>query len=164
VRYAFDSSSIINLFNAGALPLASSVARCEICLPPLVVAECEPSCAAVLLDLKQQGVLTFMTDADVDGDLFLQFLSDHGLGAGETECLAVASTHEVNICCDDRKARDVAAAMLGPGRVIGTLRLLRWMVEDELVICEEAYSLFSKMRSCGGFLPPTEKSFFCGSA
>lgn len=161
MKYALDSSSVINLLNAGALELATRVDRCEICLPPLVVGECGLSSAAELIELRDAGRLSFVNDEDVDAELFADLLNTHGLGAGETECLAVAMTKRLSVCCDDRKARELAAELLGPARVAGTLRILRWTVEDALISCDGAYSLFNLMRQKGGFLPETEQAFFC---
>jgi predicted nucleic acid-binding protein len=161
VRYVVDSSSVINLFNAGALHLVGKLTRCELWLPPLVLGECGPTCAATVLEVRDAGQLHFVNDDVIDADLFFRLLSDHGLGDGETECLALSIVSDFDICCDDRRAREVAVATLGPDRVVGTLRLLRWCVEDQLIPCEQAFLLFREMRRQGGFLPETPQAFFC---
>jgi predicted nucleic acid-binding protein len=163
VKYVVDSSSVINLFNAGALHLVGRLERCELWIPPLVVGECGPTCAATVLDVRDTGNLHFVNDDVVDADLFFRLLSEHGLGDGETECIALSIVSGFGICCDDRKAREVAGATLGSDRVIGTLRLLRWCVEDRLIPCDQAFLLFREMRQQGGFLPKAAQTFFCTS-
>ena len=163
MRYAIDSSSIINLYNAGVLGVVSHLEQCEFWLPPLVVGECEPSCATEVLALQQQGRLHFFDDDSVPADLFIELLTAHGLGNGETECIAVALTHGYNVCCDDRKAREAAGRLLAPERVIGTLRLLRWCVEAGILEGPAAYAFYILMKDKGGFLPNTEQGFFCGN-
>ena len=158
-----DSSSIINLFNAGVLALLCQLKDHDFLVPPLVIGECHGECAVELVTLRDQGCVTFINDDAVDADQYLSFLEAHGLGAGETECMAVASTsEEFSVCCDDRKARETAAGLIGQERVIGTLRLLRWCVEALVIDCGQAFQAFLKMKEKGGFLPDTPQSFFCG--
>jgi predicted nucleic acid-binding protein len=161
VRYVIDSSSVINLFNAGALHLVGKLARCQLWLPPLVVGECGPTCAAMVLEVRDAGLFHFVNDDVVDADLFFRLLADHNLGDGETECIALSIVSGFDICCDDRKAREIARTTLGHERVIGSLRLLRWCVEDQLIPCDQAFLLFREMRRQGGFLPETQQAFFC---
>lgn len=164
MRFAFDSSSVINLFNVGALPLAARIPGCQVCLPPLVVGECEPSCASEIIRLRETNDIALLSDNDVDAELYLNLLDEHRLGAGETECIAVALAGGLGLCCDDRKARVVAKGLLGAGNVIGTLRVLRWFVEARLTTCEEAFRLSREIRARGGFVPEQEHDFFCADA
>lgn len=164
MKYAIDSSSIINLYNAGALELVGRIRRCQLFLPPLVVGECQPSCAAAILELKEARSLSFIDDSEVDASLFLALLEEHRLGDGETECITVALSGDYMVCCDDRKARETAQQLVGSDRVIGTLRLLRWSVEEQLTDCASAFALFREMKRHGGFLPDTPQTFFCGGA
>lgn len=156
-----DSSSVINLVNAGALELACSLADIEWWLPPVVVDESGPTCAAVTLDLQQRGLINFFDDDQVNAERFLALLDAHRLGAGETECVALATQTDHHICCDDRRARDMAAKILGPDRVFGTIRVLRWCVDQRRIDCAAAKRLLRAMREKGGFLPDTPQAFFC---
>lgn len=165
MRYAVDSSSVINLINAGALGLVCGLERSELWLPPLVVDECGPSGAAAILEVCGQGSLHLVNDDTVPADLFLGLLNAHGLGDGETECIALALLDdELGVCCDDGKARSTARALIAPDRVIGTIRLLRWCVEEALIDCGQAFDLFRRMKAAGGFLPDTEQAFFCADS
>lgn len=156
-----DSSSVINLFNAGALALLCQLEEHEFFVPPMVVLECNGECAVELVTLRDQGCLTFVNDDDVDADQYLALLEAHRLGAGETECMAVAAAGDYNICCDDRKARDAASGLLGADKVIGTLRLLQWCVHGMVIDCAAAFAAFVTMKDMGGFLPETPQAFFC---
>lgn len=165
MKILVDSSSVINLFNAEVLDLFCRLDRCEFLLPPLVFGECNEPCAAELVHLQAEGCLAFVNDDAVDADYFLTLVEAHGLGAGETECIAVAAAStDYVICCDDLKARETASGILGPGRVVGTLRLLRWCVEDVILKCDQAFEFFQLMKEKGGFLPNTPQDFFCGGA
>jgi len=161
LRFVLDSSSVINLHNAGVLPLLCQLDEHSFFVPPLVVGECHGECAVELIALRDEGCLTFLDDDVVDADTYLTLLEAHRLGAGETECMAVASSDAFNICCDDRKARESAAQMIGRDRVIGTLRLLQWCVHGLIIDCAAAFHAFVTMKGMGGFLPDTPRSFFC---
>jgi predicted nucleic acid-binding protein len=75
--------------------------------------------------------------------------------------MAVAASDDYGVCCDDRKAREAAADIVGQERVIGTLRLLQWCVQKVVMDCSVAFSAFTIMKEKGGFLPDTAQSFFC---
>jgi len=119
-----DASSIINLHNAQALELVTTLPNCVLWLSPLVVGECHPKCAAELLRLKRAGLLGFVDSDKIPADSFLELVQSHGLGDGETECLALCLTGSYIFCCDDSKARQTAIALFGGPRVVGSLRLL----------------------------------------
>jgi predicted nucleic acid-binding protein len=161
LRALLDSSSVINLVNAGALELVCSLDDVEWWLPPAVVDESGPTCAAVTLDLQQRGLINFLDDDQVDAGRFLALLDAHRLGAGETECVAIAMETDHHVCCDDRRARTMAAGIIGADRVFGTVRLLRLCVEQRRIDCAEARKMLRAMRESGGFLPDTPQSYFC---
>lgn len=156
-----DSCSVINLVNAGALELVCGLAGIEWWLPPSVVDESGPTCAAVTLELHERGMINFLDDHEVDAERFLMLLDRHRLGAGETECVAIASDGDHHVCCDDRRARAMAAQIIGAERVFGTIRVLRWCVEQRRIDCTEARRLLRAMRDSGGFLPDTPQTYFC---
>ena len=155
-----DSSSIINLFNAGALALLCQLEDHDFFVPPMVVGECNGDCAVELVTLRDEGCITFINDHAVDADQYLSLLEEHRLGAGETECMAVAATDDFNVCCDDWKARQAATGFLGEG-VLGTLRLLQLCVQELVIDCAAAFDAFTTMKQMGGFLPETQQAFFC---
>jgi predicted nucleic acid-binding protein len=160
-NYAIDASSIINLNNAGALPLACKLIRCRFWLSPIVVGECEPSCAATIAAFEAAGMVSFVDETLVPSGLFLSLLDQNRLGEGETEAIAVSIALGYHFCCDDLRARTLGETLLGRERVVGTIRLLLWCVEDRLIGCEEAFQLCGAMREAGGFLPQMTQGFFC---
>ena len=155
-----DASSIINLHNAQALELVTTLPNCVLWLSPLVVGECHPKCAAELLRLKRAGLLGFVDSDKIPADSFLELVQSHGLGDGETECLALCLTGSYIFCCDDSKARQTAIALFGGPRVVGSLRLLKWCVADSLATAETAFAMYQKMKGAGGFLPEIQLEWF----
>lgn len=155
-----DASSVINLDNARALELTAGLDERTLWFSLLVVGECDPSCAAEILRLEQEQLISFVDPEDISAEVFLDLLEEYDLGEGETECLALCLRHPYVMCCDDQKARSVGTILLGDGRVIGSLRLLRWCVGDGLVAAAGAFSLYELMIEAGGFLPLVSLEWF----
>jgi predicted nucleic acid-binding protein len=156
-----DSSSLINLSNAGILDSIWALERCNFFVTPLVIGECNGDCSVALVHAQEAGQLEFLNDNEIDADHFLNLLHQLQLGVGETECIAAALGGQHLICCDDRKARSAASNLIGPDRVLGTIKLLRWCVEEQIYNCAQAFSHFRQMKNAGGFLPEIEQQFFC---
>ncbi|UPJ49949.1 hypothetical protein IVB30_00465 [Bradyrhizobium sp. 200] len=155
-----DASSVINLSNAGALEVVAALPNVNICVSPLVVGECEPTCAAELLGLQKQGTIRFVDPNEVSSERFLTLLDEHELGEGETECLALLLDGDYVFCCDDGKARRVAIGLADGAQVVGSLRLLKWAVEAGLCTAEQAFEYYQRMRDAGGFLPDIPPEWF----
>lgn len=155
-----DASSIINLANAGALSTVATLAGRTICVSPLVVLECEPTCAAELLQLQHAGLIKFVDPDEISADAFLDLLDRHDLGEGETECLALLQGSAMVFCCDDGRARNVGIGMVGAERVVGSLRLLKWSVSEGIMSGDEAFSFYETMKAAGGFLPDIAREWF----
>jgi predicted nucleic acid-binding protein len=160
VDLIIDASSIINLDNAGALELVASLKNHILWVSPLVVGECQPTCAAELLRLERAGSFRFVDPDAISADSFLDLLEAHGLGDGETECLALCLGGPYVFCCDDGKARQTAITLFGAARVIGSLRLLKWCVADALATSELAFAMYREMKDAGGFLPEIQLEWF----
>lgn len=129
----------------------------------MVVSECQVGSAAAILELQAAGAIGFLDDGVVPTSRFLELLELYELGDGETECIAICEVNGHMLCCDNRKAREVASTLFGRPRVVGTIRLLRWCVEEQLADCGLAHELFRAMRAAGGFLPDTDRNFFCAT-
>lgn len=155
-----DACSIINLDNAGALGMVSSLPCCDLFLSPIVVGECNATAAASIVLAHSAGQLSLIDDHDVPAGRFFDFLDQFELGDGETECIALAENSDFVICCDDRKARRAAAEVIGAERVIGSLRLLQWAATNQSITPEEASAIVSTMKECGAFLPDLPHDFF----
>jgi predicted nucleic acid-binding protein len=160
VDLIIDASSVINLSNADALKVVAGLSNLNICVSPLVVGECEPTCAAELLALQDQGAIRFVDPNEVSSERFLALLDEHELGEGETECLALLLDGDYVFCCDDGKARRVAIALADEGQVVGSLRLLKWAVEAGHCTAEEAFEYYERMKDAGGFLPDIALRWF----
>lgn len=156
-----DASSLINLYHADALDIVCNIHGVSIIITPLVLGECNPSCAEKIFEISELGKIEFVTDENIPTDIFLSMLQEYKLGDGETESIAVAKHLNLSFCCDDRKARNLAKSLLGSNNVIGSLRLLKWAVEGKLIDCNRAFTFFEIMKDAGGFLPNTDAAFFC---
>jgi len=161
VNVIIDACSIINLSNADALDVTCRLAHCRFWVCPGVIIECRAELAARLFALNAEGVIGFITDEEMPATRVLELLDQHGLGAGETESIAACEARNYALCSDDGPARRLAGQLLGPLRVTGSLRLLRWCVEEQLVRCEAAFGLLGIMLARGGFLPSVPQEFFC---
>ena len=156
-----DSSSLINLSNAGILEYVLDIKRCNFFVTPLVIGECNGDCGVTLVQAEENGQLKFLNDDDIDAEHFLNLLYELQLGAGETECIAAALGGHYLISCDDRKAREAASNLIGQDHVLGTIKLLKWCVEEQLYNCAQAFGHFMNMKVCGGFLPDIQQQYFC---
>lgn len=156
-----DASSVINLCNAGVLENVCEIINVNFLVTPWVAEECGEHCTDQIDGAREAGNLILIPDDEIDADMFLDLVDQIQLGNGETESIAAAMGNDAVVCTDDRKARLAAAGILGAERVIGSLRLLKWAVENELMACTEAFNAFQEMKNAGGFLPQTTQNFFC---
>ena len=67
---------------------------------------------------------------------------------------------ELGFWSDERRARAVAATLLGFGRVVGTADLLRKCIAQGLMTPLDAYTAYELSRSRGAFLPPLDRAAF----
>jgi predicted nucleic acid-binding protein len=155
-----DASTLINLHNAKVLKTIISIQNCCFFVSPAVVFECRITAQAHLAELEGCGKLSFVYSGSVPAEAYLDLLMTYQLGEGETECIALALFHPYVLCCDDAKARNVAAKLLGESRVVGSLRLLKWCVEEGVISYAEAFSFYEAMKSSGGFLPDKDADWF----
>lgn len=161
MKIILDACSIINLVNATGLEACAGLERCELYVGPIVFGECSEGSAQELISLINSGRILQLPDDEIPIDTFLDMLAEHNLGEGETECIAGASISDFIVCSDDGRARYIGRTLLGQNRVIGSARLLKWCVEEDILICTEASSHFSIMKDMGGFLPTLADAFFC---
>jgi predicted nucleic acid-binding protein len=155
-----DACSLINLSNAGQLETVTKLQRCRLGISPEVAGECNTGAALQIFQLAETGALDLISDHDVPADRFFDLKEDLRLGDGETECIAIAELHPFMFCCDDKKARAAAAAKFGEERILGSLRLLRWCVEEALMTAANAFEAYQEMIQYGGRLPIVEMAYF----
>ncbi|HRI35155.1 MAG TPA: hypothetical protein PLD02_15505 [Saprospiraceae bacterium] len=103
-------------------------------------------------------------DKDLDIHLLSRLYDEYKLGDGETESICICIEESFLICCDDKKARIAAEKELTKPNVMGSLRLLKMAVIDNIIRCNDAESSYSEMLLKGGFLPKDiQHSYFCSS-
>ncbi len=151
-----DASAIINLINGGILDVILTLPDYKFAVGPQVLDECTQNRSAV----RGMKVLFFLSDEDIPASLYFALLDQYQLGLGETECLAIASSHGGEVCTDDRKARKMCGAVLGPERVFGSARLMREAVAAKVLSTEDAINAYRKMRAAGAFLPAIPDTYF----
>jgi predicted nucleic acid-binding protein len=157
---AMDACPIINLANAGVLERVVLINAHRLAVSPAVVRECNSGAAANIINLHADNLMDFVDIDDVPADRLLELIELYGLGDGESESIAVAEAFGCLICSDDRKARQAAIEVLGQDAVIGSLRLLRWCVDEQVLTSGEAWDAYHEMRDAGGFLPDLPGDFF----
>lgn len=158
-----DACSIINLYNADCLYRISELNNHEFWVGPIVLGECSGDCAKHVISLMSHQKLSRLNEDELGAERFLQLVDQFSLGPGETECLAAAEEKGFCICTDDNLARRATIELIGQNRLIGSARLLKWLVQEELMICEDASNCFDKMKKEGGYLPTLNNGFFCNS-
>lgn len=161
MRLLIDACAAINLHNCGQLALVCELPNTEIALTPIVVSECGLDCAAEIIALEAAGHIHFVPDDEISPDRFLELVTDHDIGDGELESIAVCETTDRAFCTDDAAARRLANNLLGTPKAMGSLRLLKFAVEASLLKCTEAFAGYNQMRDSGGFLPDLTNDFFC---
>lgn len=130
-------------------------------ISPVVLGECGPKCAANIIAMVSQGVLHFVNEADQNTERFLDLLKHYNIGDGELESIAVCEKLKLPFCTDDRAARRLAASLLGPNNVTGSLGVLRRAVEGNVIKCDLAFESYGRMIDAGAYLPNLLQDFFC---
>ena len=160
MNLGFDACSLLNLHHGQVLEKLASTKSYQGCIGPLVRDECT-SMLSKIADLVASGSLLALEDVTLSPVQFGSLLATHGLGVGETECLAHAhEMPELVISCDDGRARKVLRSELGSHRVTGTLGLVVQAVRDGLLSLEEAFASYTQMIAKGGFLPQISAEAF----
>ena len=162
LNYVIDACSLINLNNADSLDAACQLRGCDLWVSPIVIGECQPTCAATIMRLHNGGQLHVIDDNQIPSNIFLDLLFEYQLGDGETEAVAAARHCGFGLCCDDRQARNLGKKILGTDKVVGSLHILKLCVEEDLFNCSRASELLTSMQAAGGFLPSMSNSYFCG--
>ncbi len=148
----FDASCLLNLSHGSILRLVATRLNLSLKFGPLVYAEC-PTVHAELDELVASCDAVFLSDDDLPASIYVGFLEKYRLGAGETECLALASRTDDVIACDDAQARSVIETEFGRQRLTGTIGLLLRAGHQRLLTPTQVREAHRIMREQGGFLP-----------
>jgi predicted nucleic acid-binding protein len=154
VKLIFDASSLLNLAHGSVLRLVVSQPESVAIVGPQVYGECR-SIKAELDELIADRAIQLAGDEDLPATVYFDVFERFGLGAGETECIALAK-HDATIdavCCDDRLARRACSRELGRARLTGTLGRLAVAVKASTLTRDDAYAAYQRMLTAGAFLP-----------
>jgi predicted nucleic acid-binding protein len=145
----FDATVLINFCEVGRLDLLVAVVP-----PPRyvlldVLEELEnPACRELVEAYISRGEMVL---TEIQGDLELRMWARYTLrlDAGESATLAAAVSRGWSIASDDRAARRVAESELGPGRLTGTVGILRGGVETGVLTLQAGNGLLRNMIAAG---------------
>lgn len=162
MKSQLDACTIIFLTNGNVLDVILKLQGRTWFVGQIVFDECRID-GKVIPELQKavdDGRITLLDGSEIDAGDFLNLLQKHGLGDGETECVAYSILDGRVVCTDDRKARNVIIINLGQDKVIGSLGLLREAVNQGLLTSVDAMNAHNLMVSKGAFLPSISSNFF----
>ena len=145
----FDATVLINFCEVGRLDLLVAVVPPPRYVLVDVLEELEnPACR----ELVQTGISRaeiVLTEIQNDLELRLWARYTLRLDAGESATLAAAVSRGWSLASDDRAARRVAESELGPGRLTGTVGILRAAVEAGLLTLGAGNQRLAQMVAAG---------------
>jgi predicted nucleic acid-binding protein len=160
VKLIGDTCGVINTFKAGALDVVLLLEDHTFFVGPAVMEE-SVQLKEVVQAHVNAGRLTTPDDSLIAATAVASISGSYNLGIGESECIAICQADpELGFWSDDRRARTVAATLLGAGRVVGTADLLRECVAQGLMTPLDAYTAYELARSRGAFLPSLDRAAF----
>lgn len=158
-----DACSLINLINGGNFDAVLGLSNKILTIGEVVYNEVAkiPSQKRIIDSKIASGELQVLNE-DIPLEVWESFQGRHELGDGETECLCFARLLGHKVCCDDKLARKALVGEFGSQNLIGSLRLLKWSVEQKIIPCNEARFSYLEMKLKGGFLPTNvPHNYFC---
>ena len=157
-----DACSIINLINAGLLQRVVALASIEFHVGEMLLED------EILNDVQKIKVNTLVSDGKISViettvpmSEFIKLKEKYNLGNGEVECIVLCKSLRYYISTDDLKARKSAIAELGKNAVKGTLFLIRELVINNYISCEDAMIAYKSMITKGAFLQALDEDYFC---
>lgn len=162
----FDSCSLINLMNSDRLETALSIVGINYYLGPAVykeVSKIQTQKETVDFLIASGKLLNWPNNINIS--LISRLYNDYGLGDGETESIAICIETGFSICCDDKKARTASQTEITDDRLMGSLRLLKLAVIENIIKCTDAQVSYIEMLFKGGFLPKNvDNDYFCSAS
>ncbi len=157
-----DTSLLINLTNCNALDYILQLPNKSITIGDMVYLECKKIRSIIDIHISNGNIQIQNTNI-ITLKQFGEIKNKYNLGDGETECLCFGILiPSVDICTDDKKARDsIAKELKGNDRIVGSLSFLKECVSFKILECVKAYSCYLEMKEKGAFLPDIPKDFFC---
>lgn len=159
--FILDTCTIINLYNAGILSAVLELNGIDFHIGELVLDECSKN-----LDQKSfiercinSGCLYLIEELPLDEILLIK--NKYILGIGESESLALALKHGINIATDDKKARTISSKLLGKERLSGSIYFIKSLIQEGKIDCDKGLLLIDIMKKSGGFLPKMHRNSLC---
>jgi len=158
-----DACSLINLMNSDRLETVLNLANTKYYISQAVYNE------VAKITSQKTEVDKYITDGklnvwkqNINVGLLAHLFDTYGLGDGETESTAICKENNFLLCCDDKKARTAAQKEITDAHLMGSLRLLKHAVIENIIKCTEAQVSYIEMVVKGGFLPKNvENDYFC---
>lgn len=147
-----DACSLVNIYKARLDGFAQSDPCMRLCLGPVVTEEVWGNASHDGAFLVPRGWARELTEA-VESEEFASFMSAHRLGPGESECIILAERYGYFMLSDDKRARRVAASILGEDRVLGTLGVALNLARTGSARLESVFRDYDNARRQGAFLP-----------
>jgi predicted nucleic acid-binding protein len=158
-----DTCSLVNLMNGNHLVSALKLSKLKFVIGPAVYKEVSKvqDQKQIIDDLIATKKL-FLWSGKMDLTVLIGLYGKYMLGDGETESIAICKLDNSLICCDDRKARSAAELEILPENCMGSLKILKLAVIDNIIKCTDAETSYLTMKHKGGFLPKNiDNSYFC---
>jgi predicted nucleic acid-binding protein len=147
-----DACCAINLIKGDAIELVSGLSNIKLCMQGLVEDEIGEN-FPLISSLADRGKLALISGDKILASEVGSVASRYNIGLGESECIVIGKKFDWDVASDDRKARSAAHRELGKDRVTGSIGLLKNAITDRLVTQKEAFEIYKKMVTGGGFLP-----------
>lgn len=156
-----DACGVINLIAGGIAQSCLEPIDPTAQVTPATEGECQgKQYTARVLRLLIEAALLELSEIEITADDLTSFMTEHQLGAGESEAILTCRAVQKHFWCDDRKARNVARGLLGEDAVTGTIGILRELVSLGEIAADEAFGAYAAMRAAGAFLPVLEQADF----
>ncbi len=161
MNLVLDSSSSINLYNGNMFETVLDLTVGGFCfyMGTIVRGECG-NLATFIEEQVSKGRIIILHGKSLTPTEFSRVLLLYGLGLGETECIVHAEHQSFSVCTDDNAARRATDTHLGPGRVLGSLTLIRECVCRKKITADAAYIAYESMKAKGAFLPQVPLTYF----
>ncbi len=156
-----DACSVINMVNAGIIKKLKLINGYSFYIGRLVLEEClDIEKREVIERCLSDGVVNFMNE-DLSISEFSSVSNKYNLGKGESECIAYLAKKGTIVCTDDNKARKCIERDFGKDYYFGSLYVLRELVRQKLITCDESIKGHAIMVISGAFLPKIDESYLC---
>lgn len=144
-EFSFDANSIVDFVKTVTLPLLNRLFENRALVSDFVVNEL----GAAQIEWKQARVIVLETEAELQ--MFQDVRRNNPpLGSGEVGAISVAKVRQAGLITNDKQARRAAGELGIP--VSGSLAILRYAVEKDLLTGEEAVRVLSEMIFAGAWL------------